>query len=182
MNIAVDSTGFGTKSYHRWFNIRNTKNKVKKAFLKLHAAVDTVKKAVVSATVTGGHAHDSPQLRKLLKPIKDIGDASADSGYLSRKNCELIAKKHGTPYIMPKKNTTARAARSKVWRDMILAFKHYPVEWLKHYHKRSISESVFSAIKRKLGSYLTSIKFSLQKKELLIKVIVYDLILLVNEL
>jgi transposase len=179
MNIAVDSTGFGTKSYHRWFNIRNTQNNVKKAFLKLHATVDTVKKAVLSATVTRGHAHDSPQLKKLLRPIKDIGDATADSGYLSRRNCELIAKKHGTPYIMPKKNTTARAYTSKVWREMILKFKHYPVEWLKHYHKRSISESVFSTIKRKLGAYLTSVKLSLQKKELFIKVIVYDLMLLV---
>ena len=142
--------------------------------------VDTVKKAVLSATVTRGHAHDSPQLKKLLKSIKDIGDASADSGYLSRKNCELIAKKHGTPYIMPKKNTTTKACTSKVWRDMILKFKHYPVKWLEHYHKRSISESVFSAIKRKLGSYVTSIKISLQKKELFIKVIVYDLMLLVK--
>jgi transposase len=142
--------------------------------------VDTVKKIVLSVTVTRGYAHDSPQLKKLLKSIKDIGDASADSGYLSRKNCELIAKKHGKPYIMPKKNMTAKACTSKVWREMILKFKHYPVKWLEHYHKRSISESVFSAIKRKLGSYFTSIKFSLQKKELFIKVIIYDLILLVK--
>jgi len=136
------------------------------------------KKAIVSAEVTQGHAHDSPLLKKLLKPIKSLRDVCCDSAYLSRKNCEAIADKGGTPFIKLKKGIRKRCAGVKAWRDMILFNENHPDEWNKRYHKRSIAESVFSAMKRVLRGYLTSLKRCLQRKELWLKVITYDLMVL----
>jgi transposase len=43
------------------------------------------------------------------------------------------------------------------------------------YHFRSSAESAFSALKRKFGYRLWAIRKDLQRKELVIKVIVYNL-------
>jgi len=51
---------------------------------------------------------------------------------------------------------------------------------MKHYHKRSMAETAFSAIKRTLGHNLTSIRRDFQKLELMIKVIVYNITVLIK--
>ena len=54
-------------------------------------------------------------------------------------------------------------------------------EWLKKYHKRSVIESVFSSIKRKLGGYVTTIKRKMQIAEISLKIIVYNLMILARK-
>jgi len=45
----------------------------------------------------------------------------------------------------------------------------------KIYHQRSKVETVFSVIKRKYGSYILSKSFETQKKELLIRLVAYNI-------
>lgn len=47
--------------------------------------------------------------------------------------------------------------------------------FLKMYHRRSLAESVVSAVKRRFDHRLVSWKRSYQKKELMLKVITYNL-------
>ncbi len=58
-------------------------------WLKLHAAVTSVLKAIPSMEVTDANVHDSQEFKSLLDslPLDDVEAVTADSAYLSRKNC-----------------------------------------------------------------------------------------------
>lgn len=146
--------------------------------MKLHAAVTCVLKAIPSMEVTEGEVNDSTQLAALLNslPLDDVEAVTADAGYLSRHNCDLIEAKGAKPYIKLKKNIhVIRAFGSKAWVNMILEWRKDPKGWNKKYHMRSSAESAFSAIKRRFGHRLASIRKDLQRKELMTKVLAYNL-------
>jgi len=128
--------------------------------------------------VTSGEVSDSTQLGALLDslPLDDIEAVTADAGYLSRRNCDLIESKGAKPYIKIKKNIKViRAFGSKAWVDMIVEWRRDPKAWNQKYHMRSSAECAFSAIKRRFGHRLASIRRDLQRKELMMKVLAYNL-------
>ena len=53
---------------------------------------------------------------------------------------------------------------------------------MSHYHKRSNVETIFSAIKTKLGEILKSKNFIAQKNELLCKILAYNITVLIHEM
>lgn len=160
----------------RWRDPRPRRLK-RRDWLKLHVAVTSILKAVPSMEVTDGEISDSPQLKKLLEslPLDDVEAVAADSAYLSRENCDLIESFGAKPYIKPKRNSTARSHGSKAWRNMILDYRENPEEWKRRYHIRSSAETAFSVIKRRFGYRLFSIRKDLQRKEIMTKVIAYNL-------
>ena len=125
--------------------------------------------------------HEATQLEKLLEPVWEIGDVYADSGYLSVNNCWVIKEKGGIPYIRPKKTTTGKRNNGSAFTEMIEHYCENTDEWMKKYHQRSNIEAVFSALKRKLGGYVTSIKRRIQHTEIALKIIVYNLMILVRK-
>ena len=60
-----------------------------------------------------------------------------------------------------------------------LLFQLHKEEYRKHYHQRSNSESMFSALKRKIGEAVKSKSETAQKNEVLAKVLAYNLTVLV---
>lgn len=138
-------------------------------------------RSIVSFHFTRVRVHEATQLEKLLEPIWEIGDVYADSGYLSVNNCWVIKEKGGTPYIRPKKTTTGRRNNGSAFTEMIERYKENKEEWMKKYHQRSNIEAVFSALKRRLGGYVTSIKRCIQHTEVALKIIVYNLMILVRK-
>jgi transposase len=126
--------------------------------------------------VTKGTKHDSPILERLLKHLpKGSGEFCADSAYLSRRNCDLIAKKGRVPYIKPKKNSRLKAKGSQAWRDMLKLYREDREEFDKHYHQRSRVESVYSVLKRVFGNALSSRRKRSQRSELYLRVINYNI-------
>ena len=127
--------------------------------------------------VTDANVHDSMEFENLLAslPLDNIEAVTADSAYLSRRNCDLTEAIGAKPYINLKKNTILRAKGSKAWFDMILSYETKPEAWRKIYHRRSSAETAFSAIKRKFGYKLSSVRRDYQRKELMTKVVVYNL-------
>jgi transposase len=112
----------------------------------------------------------------MLLTLYDVEAVTADSAYLSRRNCDLIEARGAKPYIKPKKNITViRSFGSKAWKNMLLDYWNNRSEWNKTYHLRSSAETAFSTIKRKFGHRLSSILKDHQRKELMTKVITYNL-------
>lgn len=146
-------------------------------WLKLHAAVTSVLKAIPCMEVTDAYKSDAVQLGNLLEslPIDDIEAVAADSAYLSRRNCDLIEAKGAKPFIKLKRNVKGKSHGSKAWKNMVHDYRRNPEGWKQKYHFRSSAETAFSALKRKFGYRLSAIKKDLQRKELMIKVIVYNL-------
>ena len=150
-------------------------------YVKLHAAIEMKHRAIVSFHFTRTNVHEVTQLEKLLEPLYDLGDVYADSGYLSVNNCWVIKEKGGSPYIRPKKTTTGTRNNGIAFTEMIEQYKENKEEWMKKYHQRSNIEAVFSSLKRRLGGFVTSIKRQIQHTEIALKIIVYNLMILVRK-
>ena len=144
-------------------------------------------KSIISFNFTRTKLHEITQLEKLLEPLYDIGNVYADSGYLSVNNCYAIVAKGGTPYICLKKTTTGHGTYKQKtmygnpFTDMVENYKENPQGWLKKYHQRSNIEAVFSSLKRRLGGFVTSIKRLIQQIEIALKIIIYNLMILVKK-
>jgi transposase len=65
--------------------------------------------------------------------------------------------------------------------DMMERYKNNPAEWMKQYHQRSVIEAVFSGLKRRLGGTVASIKRGVQEVEIALKIIVYNLMMLLRK-
>jgi len=150
-------------------------------YVKLHAAIEIEHRSIVSFHFTRTHVHEVTQLETLIEPLWDIGNVYADSGYLSGNNCWAIVMKGGTPFIRPKKTTTGETNKARPFTEMIQQYKENKNEWMKKYHQRSLIEAVFSALKRRLGGYVTSIKRRIQHTEIALKIIIYNLMILVKK-
>lgn len=176
ISVGFDSTGFKQKNSSLWYDIRIQKQTKKKDFVKLHIAgcVDTG--IIHNYTITAGRAHDSPQLKELIGVIDKIRKAVGDKAYPSRDNCTLIVKKGGKPYFMLKCNVTAKPKSSPAWKAMVRLYWKEPVSWLKEYHIRSFVEAMFSSIKKRFGNFLRSVRKGMQRKELALKVVCYNVI------
>jgi len=173
--IAPDSSGFSTRNSSVWFDIRIKRKNRRKDCIKLHIVVDIKRGYVLDFHITDHKKNDCPVLKKLLRDIKSIEKLVADAGYLSRENCVLIGMKGGKPYIWVKKNCSKKPKNAVEWKVMVNCFVKHKGGFKKAYHCRSFVEAVFSSIKKRWGNKLRSIKRWLQRKELIIKVICYNI-------
>jgi hypothetical protein len=143
-------------------------------------------RAIISFHFTKTYVHETTQLGFLLEPLWDLGNVYADSGYLSTENCRLIVGKGGTPFIRPKCTSIGWKPGKKImygnpYYDMMERYKKNPDEWMKQYHQRSVIEAVFSGLKRRLGGTVASIKRGIQHVEIALKIIVYNLMMLLRK-
>lgn len=88
---AIDSTGFSTVTYDRWFDQKHGKLNARHPWVKLHIMCGTVTHAITSARVTS--EGDCPQLPALLvNTMKhhDVHEVSADKAYSSVENHNVL--------------------------------------------------------------------------------------------
>ncbi len=174
MTIAVDSTGFSTHQSSAWYDLRIERQGSRRDCIKLHISVDVHTGVVHTFTTTRWNRHDSREFAHLIKHLPEVDKVLGDKAYCSRANCQLVADKHGTPYLSFRENAVRRPRRSLAWVISFRAWKRDPEGWLVIYHLRSIIESVFSSMKRRWSSFLQSRKRWMQKRELALKVFAYN--------
>jgi transposase len=180
-SFAIDSTGFGTCVYRRWYDEKYGRERSEAKWIKAHATVGVVTGIVTAIAVTDGNSHDSPELPALVESTAqrfDTAEISADKAYLSNSNLTAIEAVGAVPFVPFKSNS--RGEGSPAWRRMWAMFVLKQGEFLASYHKRSNVESVFSAIKRTLGGSVRSKKFTAQVNEVLSKILAHNLIVLVH--
>ena len=152
----------------------------KKEFVKLHIAVDEKSKKVVSFRITKGNVHDTKKFGPLVKESAkrhDIDKVYGDKAYDNRKNFNILDDMNAEPAISIRKNASTRSKGCPLRRDEVFLVKKLGYEgWkqLKDTGRRWIAEIVFSSIKRVLGEDLLSKKFSAQKVEAGLKVMLYN--------
>lgn len=143
-------------------------------------------RAIIAFHFTRAKVHEITQLRLLLEPLEDLGNVYADSGYLSTENCWVIKEKGGTPFIRPKCTSVGRRKGNPYieWNPyyaMMDRYRRDPAAWMRQYHQRSNIEAVFSALKRRLGGGVASIKRGVQQIEIALKIIIYNLMVLARK-
>lgn len=189
-SFAVDSSGFRTTTFGSYCQERHGRSKVN-LWLKAHVIAGTKTHVIPKVIITEGNGADSPQFPGLVKGIIDAGfvvkEVYGDKGYLSKENYNTAAAVGATAYIAFKENSRATrrggsGTPSPLWRKMFHLFQADPEGFNSHYRKRENVESVFSAIKKKLGETLNSRDPTAQVNELLCKVLAYDITVLIHEM
>ncbi len=175
MNVALDSSGFSLKTSSKWFDIRIKRKSEKKDYIKLHIVIDVDTGIILHFSITDWKSADSKEFKRLIKDLPCLNKVAGDKAYSSRVNCQAVADKKGKPFLCFKANATGKAKGYPAWQISFNAYMDNPKEWMDEYHIRSIVEAVFSSIKRCLGSDIKSIKGWLKRRELAIKVLVYNI-------
>jgi hypothetical protein len=184
--FAVDATGFGTFR-RRWCDSR-LDPKLKRDFKKLHVISGVRTNIITSAEASFGTCGDSPYFGDLVKDTAHdfrVREVYADAGYLSHKNCELVAELGARPFIMPRSNVRDYDKldyHGKIlpWAEMIMLWKTNEEAFRRHYHQRSNVEATFSMMKRKFLPYIRSKGEQAQFNELIVKVCCHNASVLVN--
>lgn len=179
--FAIDSTGFATSVYARWFDEKYGRPMKKQSFVKAHAMVGVRTNVITAVEVTDKDQHDSPQLPGLLAATArrfDMKAVSADKAYLSHHNLDLIEAVGAVPYIPFKINS--RAEGPAAWRRLWDLFNYRREEFLTHYHLRSNSEATFSAVKRLFGGAVRAKLPAAMANEVILKCLVWNATRLVH--
>lgn len=188
-DFAVDSSGFSTSTYDRWFSYKYGTKKSEAQWVKAHIMIGTTTNVVTSVEVTGKNGADCPQLPALLGTTMkrfNIAEVSADMAYLSHTNLDTINAMGAYPLIPFKSNSSPHGRYGQkpesraLWHRLFNFFAYHREEFLTHYHKRSNVETTFAMIKAKFGSRVRSKTPTAQVNEVLAKVLCHNLCCLVS--
>ena len=185
VDFAIDSSGFSTCQYKRWFDVKYGNTEDWHDWIKLHLMTGVKTNVVTSCEVSRRYANDSPYFKPLLNKTAESGfkvrEVSADKEYLSGKNIKLALVKGADPYIPFKSNST-QSRKDTVWNRMLHFYLYNQVEFNRHYHKRSNVESTFSMIKARFGERLRSKTERAQMNESLLKVLCHNLCVVIQSI
>jgi transposase len=181
-DFAVDSSGFSSSKFDRWFDEKWGKQRSKHTWIKTHLCCGVKTNIVTAVRILDKDAGDCPQFAPLVKSTAanfTIKEVSGDKAYLSTENVETVHQFGGTPFIAPKSNTTG--AVGGLFEKMFHYFQFRQEEFMDHYHKRSNVESNFSAVKRKLGDSVRSRSPVAMVNEVLGKFLAHNIMVNIQE-
>lgn len=175
LSAAVDSSGFSLSSRSSWFDIRIRRVSTRREHMKLHIVIDVENLIILHFTITGWNGSDIGEFKRLIGTLPRLEKVCADAAYCSRENHRVVAAKGGTPHLAFKSNATLKSKGCPAWHCSLKSYLDDRESWLEEYSIRSVVESVFSSIKRCLGSRISSRKGWHKRRELGLKVLAYDL-------
>ena len=187
-NFAVDSTGFATTTYNRWFDHKWGKEIREAEWVKIHLMCGVTTNIVTAAEGTENASADAPFMRPFTHTTAEtfrVREVSADKAYLSRDNLRAVDEVGGTAYIPFKTNSVARSGhhkRDKLWERAFHYYQFHREEFLEHYHRRSNVETTMDMIKAKFGAYVRAKTPTAQVNEALVKVLCHNIVVLIKSM
>jgi transposase len=154
-DFAVDSTGFTTSRFYRWYDHKYGVERSEHDWVKVHMATGVKTNVVTAAAIYGRDAGDCPVLPELVRETAEnftVKEVSADKAYLSVENIEAVFGVGGTPFIAFKANSTGGVGG--LFQKMYYFYEFNRDDYMAHYHKRSNVESTNSMVKRKFGDHI----------------------------
>jgi transposase len=182
VDFAVDSTGFGTSKFEKWYDEKYGVTRQKCEWIKAHCCVGVKTNIITAAFIGERNAADSPQFGDLLQTTAQnftVREASGDKAYLAADNLALVDALGGTAFIPFKINSVL--GKTPLWDRMFHYFQMRREEFLAHYHKRSNVESTFSAVKRLFGDAVRSKTPTAMVNEVLAKLVCFNLTCVIHE-
>lgn len=184
VDFALDSSGFSTSRFNRWYDEKYGKLHEHRHWVKIHLMTGVKTNVVTSVELTDGDGADSPYLPPMVRETAQnfrLRDVTADKGYLSVDNVETIDEFGGRAFIPFKNNSTgASESRDDLWKKCFHYFSFKRDEFLRHYHKRSNVESTFSMIKAKFGDAVRSKTDTAMRNEILCKILSHNICRLIH--
>ena len=162
--LSIDSSGFSIRHMSSHYEKRCGKYR---PYIKSSLAVDARSQAIVADKVRKSHAHDVKDFKQLVHRAHGYTTLVADKGY-DAEWCHREAKKRGMRAVIP---VRTRGRTRVMGRNRALMCKNFDA---KTYHQRSKSETVNSVEKRKFGDELSSRSTLLQKHEVRLMNVCYN--------
>jgi hypothetical protein len=179
---AVDATGLEARHVSTYFRMRRGEAKRpgrrRRAWPKLTAVVHTHSHLILGAVTGTGPTQDSPDFAPAMRQataLVALDTALADAGYDAEHNHRLCREQLGlrqSVIALNPRNTGRRWPKTPYRRAMRRRFPRAL------YHQRWHAESGFSQHKRRLGSALTARSTAAQRRELALRVLTHNLMLL----
>lgn len=183
-DFAVDSSGFSTCRFVKWFNKKYGKEVDNREWVKVHLMWGVNTNIVTSAEMSGWSAAGTNYFRPLLDATAAnfaISEVSADKAYLSHDNATAVEGVGATPFVPFKCNTRPVApTEDSAWARMYHRFAYDRETFLASYHKRSNVETTFSMIKAKFGDAVLSKSDTGQANEVLAKVLAHNICVVIG--
>ena len=176
--FAMDSSGFSTSRFGRWYDFRHGSDKTKRVWFKAHVMVGVKTNVVTSLVMSDGYGNDGKHFPELMEKTAEnfsVKEVSADKAYLSLKNLRLAEELGAVPFIPFKKNNNADGFKPRIWKRLYHYFLYRHEEFSQHYHKRSNVETTFHMIKSKFGGSLRSKTETAQLNEVLLKILCHNI-------
>ena len=101
-DFAVDSSGFASTTYNRWFDKKWGKERSEAKWVKAHLMCGVKTHIVTSVEVTPTETADAPQLPALVNKtakIFNVNEVSADKAYSARNCLHAINAVGATPFV-----------------------------------------------------------------------------------
>jgi transposase len=147
-------------------------NKGYKNYINTHIITDLYTKLILNIETCNHRKHDSQFFIPLIEPLKQqLSCVLADRGYDSMELREFCWNNKITNHI-DFRNFGPVRTNNKNRNNAKKRFRR------KVYRKRSIVESVISAVKRRFGDFVTSRKQDNQQKQVILKVLAYNITIL----
>jgi transposase len=183
VDFAVDSSGFTTSRFVRWYDHKYGCVRQQHGWVKVHLICGVKTNVVTAVEVKDKDAHDSPLLPPLVNATAEnftIREVSGDTAYSSLKNYEAVDALGGTAFIDFKVN--ASGAAGGLFQKMFHYFAFRQEEFMSHYHKRSNVESTFGMIKAKFRDHVRSKGEVAMMNEVLCKIVCHNICVLIQEM
>ena len=184
--FAVDSTGFASTTYNRWFDKKHGRLVSQAQWVKAHLMCGVQTNIVTAVEASGPNAGDSPFLPELLETTQqgfNVAELSADKAYLMKLRFET-AEATGMRLYIPFKSDSvqinAKGERHGPWERAFLYYNLHRDEFLQHYHLRSNVESTMWMIKSKFGAFVRTKSQTAQFNEVLTKTLCHNICVLIG--
>ena len=182
-DFAVDSSGFSSSKFVRWFDKKYGIVKKEHDWVKVHLMCGVKTNIVTAIQVGRQYSGDSPEFIPMLEATArkfSINEVSADAAYCSYDNFQAVTDAGGNPFIAFRANATG--ASGGTYEKMFHFYSLRRDEYLTHYHRRSNVESTFSMIKAKFGDAVRSKSPTAMVNEALCKVLCHNLCCLIQSI
>jgi hypothetical protein len=164
--VGLDGTGFEVENKSMHYQMRTARCSYRR-YIKLGISADLDKQIILRQTIHKGPRNDNKDFMPLLKGIK-TNLVCADKGYDAGKHHEYVIRVLNAKSCIKVRNFVSKNNRNTIRKRVANNFDE------KTYHQRSKVETIFSSIKRKYGSCLKARTFAAQQKEVLCKLIAYN--------
>lgn len=111
-DFAVDSSGFTTSRFTRWFDVKYGKERVKQDWVKCHIMCGVKTNIITAVEIEEMYTNDTLMFAPMVRTTAAnfaIAEVSADKAYGSLSNTDAVTKVGGTPFIAFKGSATGKA-------------------------------------------------------------------------
>lgn len=180
-DFSVDSTGFSSSRFVRWFDQKYGTVRQEHTWVKAHFCCGTKTNVVTAVEIYEKNTNDTPILPSLVDKTAEnftMKEISADKAYATQDNFAAIERAGATPYVMFKSSHTGKSGGLLAKAFHFFCFKQD--EFLAHYHKRSNIESTVSMVKAKFRDHVRSKTDIAMKNEVLCKFLCHNICCLIS--